>query len=139
MLRIQFAQKAVIVDDGRVLMVRKSSEDPYNPHRWELPGGRLEGAEDLDAHIRREVEEETGLSIEPGELIDLWSWDIAVDGEPVRVIAVSRHCYLKERIGVRPKRAAGDYIDDQMWIPKSELLSLNLIRSQVPTLKSIIE
>jgi len=56
-VRLEFAQKAFIVHDDRLLLVRKSESDPLNPGRWEVPGGRLEvaGDLDLDDHIRREV------------------------------------------------------------------------------------
>src|SRR6185503_15964129 len=95
----EFAQKAVIFDGDNLLLVRKSGMDPYNPGRWELPGGRLKGAEDLDDQIRREVMEETGLTVEPGALIDLWSWELHNGGEITRVVAVSRYCHLLDTAG----------------------------------------
>lgn len=120
-------------------MVRKSSDDPYNPGRWELPGGRLAGAEDVDAHIRREVLEETGLSVEPGALIDLWSWEMTWHGERVRVVAVSRYCHVLDAAGVEPTRERDDYLDDQVWYPRSELLNLDIIPGQLPTIKALVE
>jgi len=73
-VRLEFAQKAFIVHDDRLLLVRKSASDPLHPGRWEVPGGRLEvaGDLDLDDHIRREVWEEVGLEIEPGPPFHLW-------------------------------------------------------------------
>src|ERR1051325_4453595 len=94
MARLEFAQKAVITDGEKFLLVRKSPKDPYNPGMWEFPGGRLAYAEDLDQHVRREVLEETGLLVEPGRIIDLWSWEMRWHDEDVRVIAVSRYCRL---------------------------------------------
>jgi ADP-ribose pyrophosphatase YjhB (NUDIX family) len=61
---------AVIVDDaGRVLLIRRASE-PLKGH-WSLPGGLLELGESLTDGVRREVREETGLTVEPLELIEL--------------------------------------------------------------------
>src|ERR1700730_13296063 len=95
MTAVQFAQKAVVTDDsGKILLVRKSDEDPNQPGRWELPGGRLIPSEDVDAHMIREVREETGLSVFPGQPIDLWSWQMSWHGEQVQVVAVSRYCKL---------------------------------------------
>jgi len=60
---------AVIVEDGRVLLVRRGHE-PMKGH-WSLPGGMLELGESLAEGVVREVREETGLTVEPVELIEL--------------------------------------------------------------------
>jgi 8-oxo-dGTP diphosphatase len=60
---------AVIVQDARVLLVRRATE-PLKGH-WTLPGGLLEVGEALTAGVIREVREETGLDVEPIELIEL--------------------------------------------------------------------
>ncbi len=60
---------AVIVDEGRVLLVRRGTE-PLKGH-WSLPGGLLELGEGLLDAVVREVREETGLIVEPLELIEL--------------------------------------------------------------------
>lgn len=138
MTRIQFAQKAVITNGDKVLLVRKSSSDPYNPGRWELPGGRLEEEEGLDDHVKREVLEETGLFVLPGRPIHMWSWEMLWNGEPVRVVAVSRYCELESRKGVEPIREKDDFIEDQMWVTRSALLSMDIIPSQLPTVESVV-
>jgi ADP-ribose pyrophosphatase YjhB (NUDIX family) len=49
----------IVVDDrGRVLVIRRRD----NGH-WEPPGGVLEIGESFEEGVRREVEEETGLSV----------------------------------------------------------------------------
>jgi mutator protein MutT len=60
---------AVIVENGRVLLVRRGSE-PMKGH-WTLPGGLLELGESLTEGVMREVREETGLIVEVLELIEL--------------------------------------------------------------------
>jgi ADP-ribose pyrophosphatase YjhB (NUDIX family) len=60
---------AVIVDEGRVLLVRRGNE-PMKGH-WTLPGGLLELGESLSDGVIREVREETGLIVEPVQLIEL--------------------------------------------------------------------
>lgn len=47
-------------DDGRALLIRRR-----DTLRWEPPGGVLELDESIEAGLRREVREETGLMIEP--------------------------------------------------------------------------
>jgi 8-oxo-dGTP diphosphatase len=60
---------AVIVDEGRVLLVRRGTE-PLKGH-WSLPGGLLELGEGLLDAVVREAREETGLVVEPLELVEL--------------------------------------------------------------------
>ena len=60
---------AVVVLFGRVLVIRRATE-PMKGH-WSLPGGLVELGETLDEAVVREVREETGLEVEPIELIEL--------------------------------------------------------------------
>jgi 8-oxo-dGTP diphosphatase len=60
---------AVVVEDGRVLLIRRGHEPMKG--EWSLPGGALEVGETLLDGVRREVLEETGLVIEPVEMIEV--------------------------------------------------------------------
>ena len=60
---------AIFDEAGRLLCVRMN----YASKRWSTPGGRVElGESPLDA-LKREVFEETGLSIAPGELLGVYA------------------------------------------------------------------
>ncbi len=59
---------AVIVQNGRVLLVRRGNEPLRN--QWSIPGGVLELGETLRAGAAREALEETGLVVKPGEVLD---------------------------------------------------------------------
>ena len=58
---------AFIVKDGQVLLVQRGHE----PRKglWTVPGGVVELGESLHDAIRREVQEETGLEIEVGDVV----------------------------------------------------------------------
>ena len=59
--------QGILERDGRVLLARRAHE-PRRGH-WDLPGGFVNETEDpLDA-LRREFREETGLEVEPVELM----------------------------------------------------------------------
>lgn len=60
---------AVVVHDGRVLLARRG-QAPLKGH-WTVPGGVLELGETLVDGVAREVREETGLLVEPVELIEV--------------------------------------------------------------------
>lgn len=59
---------AVVTDgEGRVLVIQRRDNG-----RWEIPGGILELDESIQAGVRREVAEETGLLVEPERLTGIY-------------------------------------------------------------------
>ncbi len=54
---------AVIIDGDRVLLVRRGKAPLAG--EWSLPGGVVELGETLEEALQREVQEETGLVVEP--------------------------------------------------------------------------
>jgi 8-oxo-dGTP diphosphatase len=105
---------AVIVKDSRVLLVRRALE-PLKGH-WSLPGGLVEVGESLQAGIIREVREETGLEVEPLELIELLD-RIHHDGDRVRYHYVIAD-YLC-RVSGGTLQAASD-ADAVRWVERAE-------------------
>jgi len=61
---------AVIVDDGKVVLVKRKYE-PLKGH-WSLPGGMVEIGEPLETALAREMLEETGLRVDVGPVIEVF-------------------------------------------------------------------
>ncbi len=60
---------ALIFDDeGRILLGHRRDVD-----WWNLPGGGMEAGETVDEALCREVREETGLEVEIGQLVGVYS------------------------------------------------------------------
>ncbi|GAA5034289.1 NUDIX hydrolase [Actinopolymorpha pittospori] len=74
---------AVIDDDGRILAIRRRD----NSH-WEPPGGVIELGETIHDGLRREVNEETGLVVEPDALTGVYK------NMNRGIVALVFRCYL---------------------------------------------
>lgn len=53
---------AIIENEGKVLCAQRS-EKMNLPLKWEFPGGKVEGDEDLITCLKREIKEELGVEI----------------------------------------------------------------------------
>ncbi|ARQ58725.1 NUDIX domain-containing protein [Rhizobium sophoriradicis] len=51
-----------LIENGSVLLARRSSERRTHPDRWSLPGGHVEEGEDAETAMRRELLEEIGVT-----------------------------------------------------------------------------
>jgi len=105
---------AVVENEGRVLLVRRGNEPLKGD--WSLPGGLLEVGEALPDGVVREVREETGLIVEPVELIELLD-RIHRDGKRVRYHYVIAD-YLCRVVGGTLQ--AGSDADAAQWVERAE-------------------
>lgn len=105
---------AVVVHESLVLLVQRGREPMKG--RWSIPGGLIEIGEMLGDAVVREVREETGLEVEPVELIELLD-RIHRDGERVRYHYVIAD-YLCRVTGGSLK-AASD-ADAVRWVERAE-------------------
>ena len=106
----------VVGEDGSVLLARRAGE-PYRGY-WDLPGGFLdEGEHPLDA-LRRELREETGLEVEPGEFVGIWM-DRYGDADDAHA---TLNLYWTARVLGGEPRAADD-VSELAWFRPDELPS----------------
>ena len=107
---------AVIVQDGRVLMVKNAGE----PHYYTV-GGRVKLHETLEQAVLRETYEETGLRFEIDRLVWVQQNFFQIDGRPYHEVAF---LYLMNADGVTGicGGSSTDHDDEQLiWLPIDRL------------------
>ncbi len=139
MVTVYFAQKAFVLHEGCLLAVRRNAEDQHHPLKWEVPGGRLEAGEDLDAHLAREVLEEAGVRVRPGEPFYVWKWNIKPrPNEPQTIVAVARICYALTSELSALGRVDGDDLDLMQWIPVLRIRDYDWIPNMIPVIDAFL-
>ncbi len=63
-----FASVVLVDREGRILLQERDEHAPIDPEAWGLAGGHVEPGEDFEPAAYRELEEETGVRLEPGTL-----------------------------------------------------------------------
>jgi 8-oxo-dGTP diphosphatase len=112
---------AIIVQSGRVVLVKRGHAPLLG--EWSIPGGVLEVGETVQAAAVREAREETGLLVEPVQLLGVF--DRVVRDEQGRV----RYHYVL--IDFLCRRVAGDLCaagdaDECRWFTPEEIRKLPL-------------
>ena len=96
-IKQRIAGKAVIVHDGKVLILREASQYTDGTHsgQYDFPGGRVEPGEHIDTALIREVKEECGLDVEIGKPIFVRDWSPVVKGVRLQIFGVFFLCTVK--------------------------------------------
>lgn len=116
---------AVIIDsagkDSRVVLVKRAH--PPSQAQWSIPGGVLEVGELVREAAVREASEETGLVVEPGELLGVYDRVLRDAEQRVQYHYVLID-FLCQRISGELR--AGSDAAEVHWFTREELPALNL-------------
>ena len=114
---------AIIIADERVALVKRGHAPLQG--KWSIPGGVLEVGETLRKAAIREALEETGLTVEPGELLGVF--ERVLPDEQGRM----KYHYVLIDFLCRPvggELVAGDDAEEVRWFRREELAPLQLAR-----------
>jgi ADP-ribose pyrophosphatase YjhB (NUDIX family) len=112
---------AIIIEEDRVLLVKRAH--PPLQAQWSIPGGVLEVGELVREAAVREAREETGLIVEPGELLGVYDRVLRNADQRVQYHYVLID-FLCRRVGGE-LFAASDAAEVR-WFTREELPALNL-------------
>lgn len=122
----KIAQKAVIIRDGKALVIRDPREQKII---WELPGGRLNEGEDPKVGLTREIKEELGVDCVVGEVIYLTQFYQTSEGRNALMIA-----YLAMIPAEVELIFADGEICEARWITKEDMGALEFFPEYKDTL-----
>ena len=108
----------VLNDKGELLLLKRSKDSNNNPGKWDLPGGKMELDETLKEALMREVREETGISIVPGEVAGYATYEL-----PERkVIAI-----IVDGGYVNPSVNLSHEHTEYSWVPLDDVLEMPML------------
>ncbi len=114
---------AIIIENDRVVLVKRGHAPLLG--KWSIPGGVLEVGETLRKAVVREVREETGLTIEPGELLGVFERVVPDERGRMRYHYVLIDFLCRRVAG---DLAAGDDAEEARWFLREEFAELDLAR-----------
>ncbi|HMC30005.1 MAG TPA: NUDIX domain-containing protein [Candidatus Angelobacter sp.] len=125
---------AVIIYEGRVVLVKRGS--PPLEGEWSLPGGVVELGETLRAAAEREAQEETGLIVKAGEVLEVLDRIISGDGGAPQYHYVLVDFLCTVQCG--EMRAGGDAADVR-WAREDELPQYRLEQPALSVIRKAFE
>ena len=121
---------AIIIDQNRVVLVKRAH--PPLQAQWSIPGGVLEVGELVREAAVREAREETGLIVEPGELLGVYDRVLRDPEQRVQYHYVLID-FLCRRVG--GEFFAGSDAAEVRWFTTEELAALNLAEDTQDVIK----
>lgn len=117
-IKISIAVKAFIINNkNKLLTIKRSSKDNFQPNTWEFPGGKLEDGEDPHKGLIREIKEEIGLKIEIIQPLNIQHFTIKQEKRIITMIIF--YCKTKSN-----KLKLSDEHSDYQWINLNEAKKL---------------
>jgi ADP-ribose pyrophosphatase YjhB (NUDIX family) len=118
----------IVIDGDSILLVRRRR----NPLKgqWSLPGGLVERGEPLRAAVRREILEETGLSVRVKDVVEILDYNIRAPRRKGATARIQYHYVLVDFLcrvpdSRRQLRPASD-ISDARWVRRRDLRKFRL-------------
>jgi len=123
---------AIIRRSGRILIAQRPPLS-FLGGMWEFPGGKIEPNETASESLQREIQEELGVTIAVGKLVDtvLHKYKSKEGAQTYRIFGFL--CAIAEG---EPK--AKEHSDIR-WVLPGDILTYNLLPADIPLAKRVIK
>jgi 8-oxo-dGTP diphosphatase len=121
----------LIFDQDRRLLIVERGREPLKGF-WSLPGGVVQTGETLAEGVVREVLEETGLVVEPVEIVEIFERIMRDDQGRAEYHYVLADYICRVTGGLL---AAADDVSDVRWVSKQDLYGIRLTEGTLPVIE----
>lgn len=126
----QVATGAVVIKDGKVLLVKRKNSPSKN--RWAIPGGKVRPGERLHSAVKRELKEETGIEVDVGDVIHVFD---VIERDAKKQVLVHYVIIDFEAFYRSGELRPGDDALDARWVGSDEIDQLDVNESSFELLK----
>ncbi len=123
-----------VVNNNKVLVVQRSSDEDILPNLWEFPSGKKEPLEKVKDAAKREVKEETGLDVKIGKPITVFNFGWEKENE----IRDATEIVFLGKIEGKDKVKISSEHQDFAWITKDEIKGYNMSAETKSAIKKIL-
>lgn len=133
-MKLFVAAKAVIVNNGKVLLLREAAYDEgTNKGKWGVPGGRIHDDEAILEGLDREVMEESGLTVKSGAVIGTIENFPVINGEKCHIIRLYYSCeYRGGEVAISNEH------DQFGWYDLDEMSSLDVVGGEADLIAKVL-
>jgi 8-oxo-dGTP diphosphatase len=110
--KIVVAVKGIVINNEKMLIIKRAENDEVGGGTWECPGGKIEFGEELEEALVREIREEAGIDV----TVDRILYAVTFKTNPARQVVVVNYLCNSQNKGVVLSEEHIDY----KWVTKSE-------------------
>ena len=118
--------RGVVKKEDKILILRRHPKSRNNPHKYELPGGKVDPGEFFDVALIREFKEETNLDVNIESLFEVV--------QPISTVQLMMNLEI-----LSGEVQISDEHDDFKWVSNEELKELYNEDMLTPTLRKTLE
>jgi 8-oxo-dGTP diphosphatase len=125
--KINLVVSALIEDNGKVLLIKRKKNKSF-PNFWGIPTGKVKSGEKLEDAIKREVKEETNLTI---EVLEPYHLTQEFHDDHHHIVIAFKGKFIAGNL------KAGSDAEEVRWFLKDEISKLKLQPTAVEQLKIV--